>query len=182
MLNKWWKVLSYPSLPSSKLPGGLSPWRGGPGCRRERTYFHSSSLVSAVAFVPLPGTTQARILTTSFLPPRPRSSNSAQLSPIPWAHHAEPLLVPWTPSILRQCFLQSKPLEGAIHFPCASLVAQMIKESTCTAGNPGSIPELRRSPAEGNSNPFQYPMDRRAWQSVVYGVAKSWTQLSDFFS
>ena len=126
MLNKWWKVLSYPSLPGSKLPGGLSPWRGGPGCRRERTCFHSSSSVSAVAFVPLPGTTQARILTTSFLPPRPRSSNSARLSPVPWAHHAEPLSVPWTPSVLRQCFLQSKPLEGAIHFPCASLVAQMI--------------------------------------------------------
>ena len=28
-------------------------------------------------------------------------------------------------------------------------------ESACNAGNPGSIPELRRSPGEENGNPFQ---------------------------
>ena len=27
---------------------------------------------------------------------------------------------------------------------------------------------------------LENPMDRGAWQAVVYGVAKSWTQLSDF--
>ena len=37
---------------------------------------------------------------------------------------------------------------------------------------------------EGNGNPLQYfclenPMDRRAWQVIVHGAAKSWTQLSD---
>ena len=31
----------------------------------------------------------------------------------------------------------------------ASLVAQMLKKSACNAGDPGSIPELRRSPGEG---------------------------------
>ena len=30
------------------------------------------------------------------------------------------------------------------------------KESTCNAGKLGSIPELGRSPGEGNSNPLQY--------------------------
>ena len=30
------------------------------------------------------------------------------------------------------------------------------KESTCSAGGPGSIPGLRRSPGEGNGNPLQY--------------------------
>ena len=30
------------------------------------------------------------------------------------------------------------------------------KESTCNAGDPGLIPESRRSPAEGNGNPLQY--------------------------
>ena len=30
------------------------------------------------------------------------------------------------------------------------------KESTCIAGDPGSIPGWGRSPGEGNSNPFQY--------------------------
>ena len=38
----------------------------------------------------------------------------------------------------------------------ASLVAQLIKESTCNAGNLGSIPGLGRSPGEGNSCQLQY--------------------------
>ena len=42
----------------------------------------------------------------------------------------------------------------------------------------GLIPALGRSPGEGNSNPLQYyflenPMDRGAWWTTVYGVAKS---------
>ena len=43
---------------------------------------------------------------------------------------------------------------------------------------------MGRSPGEGHGNPLQYsrlenPMDRGAWWATVYGVAKSWTQLSD---
>ena len=30
------------------------------------------------------------------------------------------------------------------------------KESTCNAGDPGSIPGLGRSPGEGHGNPLQY--------------------------
>ena len=30
------------------------------------------------------------------------------------------------------------------------------KESTCNAGDPGSIPGSGRSPGEGNGNPLQY--------------------------
>ena len=59
------------------------------------------------------------------------------------------------------------------------------KESACSAGDPDSIPGSRKSPGEGNGNPFQYsclenPMDRGAWQATVHGVAKSQTWLSDF--
>ena len=41
------------------------------------------------------------------------------------------------------------------------------KESAFSAGDTGSIPELGRSPGEGNGNPLQYsclenPMDRGA--------------------
>ena len=51
--------------------------------------------------------------------------------------------------------------------------------------NAGSIPGLGRSPGEGNGNSLQYSclensMDRGAWQTIVHGVTKSWTQLSSF--
>ena len=51
------------------------------------------------------------------------------------------------------------------------------KESACNAGDPGSIPGSGRAPGEGNGNPLQYsclenPMDRRAWQATVHGVAR----------
>ena len=58
------------------------------------------------------------------------------------------------------------------------------KESTYNVGDLGSIPGLGRSPGGGHGNPLLYsclknPMDRGAWQAIVHGVAKSWTQLSD---
>ena len=58
------------------------------------------------------------------------------------------------------------------------------EESTCNAGDLGSIPGLGRSPGEGNGYPLQYSClqdstDRGAWQATVHGVAKSRTQLSD---
>ena len=45
------------------------------------------------------------------------------------------------------------------------------KESTYSAGNPGSIPGLGRFPGEGNGNPLQYSClknseDRRAWPAI----------------
>ena len=54
------------------------------------------------------------------------------------------------------------------------------KESACSAGDPGSIPESGRSPGEGNGNLLQYPflensMARGAWWASVHGVVKSWT-------
>ena len=58
------------------------------------------------------------------------------------------------------------------------------KESTCNAGDMGSIPGLGRSPGAENGNPHQYPclenpMDRGAWWATVYGVTKSQTRLSN---
>ena len=60
-----------------------------------------------------------------------------------------------------------------------------VKASACSVGDSGSIPELGRSPGEGNGNPLQYsclenPMDGGAWWATVQEVAKSWTRLSDF--
>ena len=58
------------------------------------------------------------------------------------------------------------------------------KESTCQAGDSGSLPGSERSPGEGNGNPLQNsclenPMDRGAWRAAVNGVAKSRTQFRD---
>ena len=65
-----------------------------------------------------------------------------------------------------------------------SLVAQMVK-------NPPAIREiwfrslgwedpLEESTATHSSIlAWRVPMDRRAWRAAVYGVAKSWTRLSD---
>ena len=60
----------------------------------------------------------------------------------------------------------------------------MGKESSCNAGDTGSVPGLGRSPGEGNGSPLQYsclgnPMDSGAWWATVHGVAKSQTQLSN---
>ena len=65
-------------------------------------------------------------------------------------------------------------------FPGGSVV----KNQPANVGEMGSIPDLRRSPAEGNDNPLQYfclenSMDREAWRATVQGVAKSQPQLSD---
>ena len=58
------------------------------------------------------------------------------------------------------------------------------KESACWFGRCGLIPELGRSPGEGNGNPLQYscqgnPTDRGTRRATVRGVAKSQTQLSN---
>ena len=49
--------------------------------------------------------------------------------------------------------------------------------SAYSAGYLGSIPELGRSPVEGNGNPLQYsclenPMDRQIWWTIAHGIAK----------
>ena len=52
------------------------------------------------------------------------------------------------------------------------------------SGDLDLMPELGRSPGEGNGNPLQYSslenaMDRGAWWAIVHGVAKSRTLLSN---
>ena len=52
------------------------------------------------------------------------------------------------------------------------------KVPVCNVGDPGSIPELGRSPGEGDGSPLQYsclenPMDRGTWYATVHGVTKS---------
>ena len=60
-------------------------------------------------------------------------------------------------------------------FPCVSAG----KESAFNAGDPGSIPGLGRSPGEGQGYLFQYSGLGNSMDSVVHGVTKSRTHLSD---
>ena len=57
----------------------------------------------------------------------------------------------------------------------------MVKNPPANAGDADDmslIPESGRSPGGGHGKPFQYsclenPMDRRAWQGTVHGIAES---------
>ena len=62
----------------------------------------------------------------------------------------------------------------------ASLMAQTVRKSACSAINPGSIPGSGGSPGEGNGYPLQYSclenaMGRGAWWATVCAVIKSGT-------
>ena len=71
----------------------------------------------------------------------------------------------------------SSPRRG---FPDGSV----IKNLPANAGDMGSIPELGRSPGEGNGNLLQYSClenstDRGAWRATVHRIPKSRIRLSD---
>ena len=77
------------------------------------------------------------------------------------------------------------PVEGgkATH---SSILAWIIpwtiadKESACNVGDLGSIPGLGRSNGEGKSYPLQYSGLENSMDSVVRGITKNQTRLSDF--
>ena len=55
------------------------------------------------------------------------------------------------------------------------------KESTCNAGDSGSIPVLGRSAGEGIGYPFQYSDLENSLDYIDHGIAKSQIRLSDFY-
>ena len=70
-------------------------------------------------------------------------------------------------------FHKSNALPSVTGFPGGSVV----KNPPASAGDAGLIPELGRSPREGNGNPLQQsclrnPMDRGAWWAIVHGVTR----------
>ena len=56
-----------------------------------------------------------------------------------------------------------------------SLVAQVVKESTCHVGDLGSIPELGRSPGERKDYPLRYSGLENSMDCIVHGFTKSRT-------
>ena len=54
------------------------------------------------------------------------------------------------------------------------------KESAYNAGDLALIPGLGRCPGEGKGYPLQHSGLENSMDCIVHGVAKSWTQRSDF--
>ena len=61
-------------------------------------------------------------------------------------------------------------------------MAQLVKNLACIVGDLGSIPGFGKSPEEGNGYPLQHSGLENSMDSIVQGVAKSQTRLSDFHS
>ena len=79
------------------------------------------------------------------------------------------------------CSLQASSVHGIFQARILEWVAISAgKESACSAGDLGSIPGLGRSPGEGKGYPLQYSGLENFMDCIIHGVAKSWTQLSDF--
>ena len=60
--------------------------------------------------------------------------------------------------------------------PCGSAG----KESICNLGDLDLIPGLERSPGDGKGYVLQFSCLENSMDCRVHGVAKSWTQPSDF--
>ena len=65
------------------------------------------------------------------------------------------------------------------------LGGSVLKNLPASARDTSSIPDLGRSPGEGNGNPLQCsclgnPMDREVCWATIHVVTKSWTWLSDW--
>ena len=63
---------------------------------------------------------------------------------------------------------------------CFRAQSSVGKKSACNAGDLGSNPGHGRSPGEGKGYPLQCSGLENCMDSVVHGVAKNQTQLSDF--
>ena len=89
----------------------------------------------------------------------------------------------WLPKGRVQPLLNKGGAAKKLDFPGSAVV----KNSPANTGgttDKGLIPGLGKSPGGRNGNLLQdswleNPTDRRAWWATVYGVAKSWTWLSE---
>ena len=86
----------------------------------------------------------------------------------------------------RMCLVICKQLISHFPVPWNSLVAQVVKnlpamQETLVQSLVGKIPWRRKwQPTPVFS--LEHSMDRGAWRTTVHGIAKSWTQLRDWFS
>ena len=100
------------------------------------------------------------------------NQGKAAESPLPVESHRAAYLIPLASNTNKYEVLRYSPGDSVVKNPAANI------EDT------SSIPGSGRSPGEGSGSPLQYsclghPTDRGAWWATVYGVSKSWTQLSN---
>ena len=88
--------------------------------------------------------------------------------------------------MVQELYIQFVNVNG-IHTPCVKELVGVFeeihtgsdgKESTCNAGDLGSVLGSGRSPEKGNGNLLQHSclensMDRRAWRATAHWVVKS---------
>ena len=65
-----------------------------------------------------------------------------------------------------------------LQYSWASLVAQLVKNLQC--GRPGFDAWVGKIPGEGKGFPLQYSGLENSMDCIIHGIAKSWTQLSNF--
>ena len=99
--------------------------------------------------------------------------NARTISPAP-----KPVCSPKSQGWAHRACMTEK--EKSLSIIWAMLVAQLVKESACNAGDLGSIPGLGRSPGEGKGYPLQYSGLEKSMDSIVHVVTKRCTWLSDF--
>ena len=93
-----------------------------------------------------------------------------------------------TINLLNLLYSSMVDLQWCVNFCCTAKWFRCIKrydssvgkESACNAGNPGLIPGLGRSTAEGKGYPLQYSGLENSMGCLVHEVAKGQTWLSDF--
>ena len=139
------------------------------------------------------GILQAKVLEWDAMPSsrgssQPRDRTHVCYIHLHWQAGSSPLAPPGKPIMLSIRMLKLRLLK--------MLILQLIaintgfpgdsdsKQSTCNAGDLGSIPGLGRSLGEGMAVhssilAWRIPVDRRAWWATVHGVTKSQTRLHD---
>ena len=166
---------SAPSMVFAVIP--LILWQNEDMSTRQELWVHPVHIsVTHQLFTPL----------TPFIPwdlskeETPRGEKALGLgSDSPWSMPTfawSPAVWPWTAAFSEPHFLLGKKRH--------KIRSTDGKDSTCSEGDPGSIPGSVRSSVEGNGNPLQYPClenpkDWGSWWATVHGVSKSRTQLSN---
>ena len=98
---------------------------------------------------------------------------------LPWSDGSRPamILIFWMlsfkPAFSLSSFTFIKRLfSPSLRFVLGFFCGSAGKESTCSVGDLGSIPWLRRSPGEGNGYPLQYSGMENSMDCIVRGVSQ----------